>query len=110
MSDAALTAADSNLESTHRKTNRPVRFNLCRRRTGEIIGSSDSPSSSCSRVVAESARKRRFGGNETTAGNRKAFFSIPFVGSEIIVPHDSETDRDMDVSHQFFIGYENLDR
>jgi hypothetical protein len=53
-------------------------------------------------MAAEYARKRRFGGNETAAGTRKAFFSISFVGSEIIVSDDSETDRDMDVSYQFF--------
>lgn len=42
MSDSASTAAGSNFGSTHRKTNRPERFSLCRRPTDEMVGPSDS--------------------------------------------------------------------
>jgi hypothetical protein len=107
LSDNTLTAAESNFEVTHRKTNRPERFSLWPRRTGEIIGTIDSSASLSSKMAAEYARKRRFGGNETAAGTRKAFFSIPFVGSEIIASHDSETDRDVAVSYQFFYWLRN---
>ena len=98
--------AGSSFGSTHRKTSRPERFSLCRRPTGEMVGASDSPASFCSAMVPECARKRRFGGNETATGNRKASFFTAPAGSEIIVPHDSEAGREVDVSYLFFIGYE----
>jgi len=100
MSDTALAAA--NFGSTHRKTNRPVRFNLCRRWTDKIIGSSNSPSSSCSRVGAECARERRFGANATRAGNRNDPFPVLVIGFEITLTDESEGRHRLDVSYPFF--------
>ena len=51
------------------------------------------------------ALKRRFGARETRAGNWKAF-AATILGSEIIVPDDSEADRELDVSFtSSFNGY-----
>ncbi len=51
------------------------------------------------------ALKRRFGARETRAGNWKAL-AATILGSEIIVPDDSEADRELDVSFvSSFNGY-----
>src|SRR6202035_583276 len=52
------------------------------------------------------ALNRRFGASVTREGNRNAPFSASIFGSDIMLPPDSEGRPVLDVSYQFFTGYE----
>src|SRR2546423_9110989 len=80
----------------HFKMTRPERLSFCRW-AGRGLSSLRSALSSC---TGGFARNRRFG---VKAGNRNGSFSASILGSELMLPLDSEGCPALDVSYSVFL-------